>query len=131
MRSTFTKNGGNLGENGSVAWQFEKKGVINIEKSIISEEDLMEIALDCGAEDVVVEEEGYTIKTELSDFHAIDENLRAKKIEIINSEVTMVAKNFVKISQEQAEKLEKLLNILDDLDDTQSVSSNEEVEKNT
>ena len=128
VRSTFSKNGGNLGENGSVAWQFEKKGIINIEKSVIPEEELMEIALDFGADDVSVENEGYTIKTDPSDFHTVHEKFKSKEIDIINAEVAMVPKNFVKIPSEQAEKVEKLLNILDDLDDTQSVSSNEEVE---
>ena len=130
VRSTFSKNGGNLGESGSVAWQFEKKGIINIErKAVKSEENLMEIALEAGAIDMESEDEGFTIKCEPNDLLSIVEVIKAKDIKIANSEVVMTPKNRVPISSEKAQKLISLIEKLDDLEDVQSVSSNEIVKE--
>ena len=125
IRSTLSKNGANLGETGSVAWQFEKKGVINIEKEAVDSEDaLMEMAIEAGAEDVENEVEGFTIKCDPADLLTVLETIKTKNIEVLNSEVTMDPKNKVTISAEKADKLQALIEKLDDLDDVQSVSSN-------
>jgi len=128
VRSTLTKNNGNLGETGSVSWQFEKKGIVNIEKSSYeNEDDLMELVLEAGADDMIVEDEGYTIKTEPEGFLKMIDQLKEKNIEIANSELTMYPKNFIEIDNSQNEKLQKLVDLLDDLDDVQTVSTNEEI----
>ncbi len=129
VRSTLSKNGGNLGEAGSVAWQFEKKGIINIEREAVkSEESLMEIALEAGATDMESEAEGFTIKCEPTDLFSIVEAIKTKNIEIANQEVVMTPKSRVPLAGEKAEKLRTLIEKLDDLEDVQSVSSNEAIE---
>ncbi len=126
VRATFSKNGGNLGESGSVAWQFEKKGIIQIEKEKAQEEELIEVAIDSGAEDVKVEPEGFTVLTDTKDFYPVYEKLK-ESFEIANAEVGTVAKNSVDVDQGTYEKVTKLTNALDDLDDVQSVNSNEKL----
>lgn len=129
VRSTLSKNGGNLGESGSVAWQFEKKGLINIERNQMEDEDaMMEVAIEAGADDVQTEEDGYSITCEVPDFTNVVEALKAKELELANSEITFIPKNTVPVSSEQAEKINRLIDLLDDLDDVQSVSSNESLE---
>ncbi len=125
VRFTFGKNGGNLGENGSVAWQFEKVGTVYIERSVISEEKIIEEALEAGSEDVISNQEGYVIKVKPDQFESLVEALKKKQISIVNSEIEMYPKNFVTVSKEIGEKILKLTQLLDDLDDVQSVSSNE------
>ncbi|HMB01837.1 MAG TPA: YebC/PmpR family DNA-binding transcriptional regulator [Spirochaetota bacterium] len=128
IRATLSKHGGNLGENGSVAWQFEKKGIINIEKDQVKNEDeLMEIALEAGAEDVIAQTEGFTVKTDPEQFYNITGVLKNKNIAMVNAEITMDPKNCITLTPDKAEKIEKLINALEDLDDIQSVSSNEEI----
>lgn len=129
VRAILSKNGGNLGESGSVAWQFEKKGLINIERSVIGETELMDVALNLGAEDVEVEDEGYTVVTQMSDFHQIHEKLKEAVPSIANAELAYVAKNEVPLTEEKAQKVERVIGLLDDLDDVQSVASNETIEK--
>ena len=130
VRSTLSKNGGNLGETGSVSWQFEKKGIVNIErKAVASEDRLMEMVLEAGASDMESEALGFTVKCEPADLLALVEAIKANNIEIANSEITMSPKNTVPLSLEKAQKLQALIEKLDDLDDVQSVSSNEMVEE--
>jgi len=126
VRSTLTKNGGNLGETNSVSWQFEKKGVISIEKKAApDEEKMMEICLECGAEDIITEEEGYTVKTEPADFAEVLKKIKEQNIEIAESEITYVAKTTVPVPAETVQKVDKIVELLEDLDDVQSVSTNE------
>lgn len=129
VRSVLSKNGGNLGESGSVSWQFEKKGIINIEKHAVrSEDELMEMALEAGASDIESEVEGFTVKCDPASLLIVVESIKNQKIEIVNSEVTMVPKNTVPLSKEKAEKMQLLIEKIDDLEDVQSVSSNEVLE---
>ena len=86
-----------MGESGSVSWQFEKKGIIQIEKKEITEEQLFDIAIEAGAEDIEISEEGYTVKTEPNTFHEVAEAIKNKEITTVNQEITMIAKNFVEI----------------------------------
>lgn len=129
VRSVLSKNGGSLGESGSVSWQFEKKGIVNVERNVdVSEDKLMELALEAGAIDMDSETEGFTIKCDPVDLLTVVESLKNHQVEIANSEVTMVPKNTVALSKEKAEKIQLLIEKIDDLDDVQSVSSNEVVE---
>ena len=125
VRSTLTKNGGNLGEYGSVAWQFKKKGAIHIEKDQAKEDFLMNLAIDSGADDVEVSREGYTVICEQNAFPKVLEAIKIKNLEVINAEICYLAKNHVELSKEKIEKIQKLVHALEDLEDVQSVSSNE------
>jgi len=124
IRSIFSKRNGNLGEPGSVAWMFEKKGQIVVNKDTISEDELMSLALDSGAEDISTEETTYTVTTEPNDFEAVYAAVKSK-VEPVSAEVTMVPKNTVSIEDPKtAEALLKLLETLEDHDDVQKVHSN-------
>lgn len=127
IRSILSKNGGNLGEGGSVAWQFEKKGTFYIARDVLDEEAILEISLDLGSEDVLVSEEGYVVLTSVETFGVVLEGLKQRDIPLINAEITMEAKNTVGVSKEVGEKISHLVELLDDLEDVQSVSSNEKI----
>ncbi|KAA3606199.1 MAG: YebC/PmpR family DNA-binding transcriptional regulator [Calditrichaeota bacterium] len=128
VRHAFSKNGGNLGENGCVGWMFDKKGVILVSKDGIDEDDLMMTALEAGAEDVVVEEEGYSVTTTPEDFETVNKAIEELEATIESAEVSLVPSNTVKISEEQEESLLKMLDMIDDIDDVQNVHSNYESE---
>jgi YebC/PmpR family DNA-binding regulatory protein len=127
VRSTLTKNGATMGSAGSVSWQFEKKGLINIEKAAQpDEEKMMELALEAGAEDVVVEDEGYTVKTDIPSYVTVLEKLKAAGITVAESNLDYWPKQTVPVNEATAAKLADLVALVDDLDDVQSVASNEE-----
>ncbi len=128
MRHLFNKYGGNLGENGSVAWIFERKGLIRVPKDQYTEDDLMEIALECGAEDMQVGEEFYEIYTGFEDFHKVRNAFEEKNIAMESAELTRIPQNTVKVEGKTAEQLLKLLEVLDDHDDVQNVYANFEME---
>jgi transcriptional/translational regulatory protein YebC/TACO1 len=89
---------------------------------------MLELALEAGAEDVIVEEEGYTIKTDIPSYIGVIENLKAKKIEIAENDITYYPKNTVPVDQATADAVAELVGVLDDLEDVQTVSSNEIVQ---
>ena len=128
VRFAFGKRGGNLGESGSVAWQFEKKGIAHIEKKNILEEELLEKALELGAEDVSSDDaEVYTVKIIPETFEEVIAGFKKMEIAVAHSELTMYPKNFIKIDTETSERISKLVEHLEDLDDVQNVYSNESV----
>ena len=129
IRALLSKNGGAMGASGSVAWQFDKKGVISVERSVIEEAKLIDIALEAGAEDVEVDQEGYTILTDMASFHQVHEKIKEQVSEIAQAELAYIAKNDVALPEEKILKIEKLIELLDDLDDVQSVASNQIVKK--
>lgn len=125
IRHYFSKSSGNLGESGCVAWMFEKKGVIQVDKSSYSEEELMDLALEAGADDVVEEENEYQIVTEPDDFEAVRGALEAEGVEFVDASVSMIPKNTVEVTEEKpARGLLKLLESLEDHDDVQKVYTN-------
>ena len=124
IRHILGKNNGNLGESGSVAWMFEKKGLIQIPVSYASEEEMMELALECGAEDIKTEDEFYEIYTAYEDLHQVRTALEEKDVPIENSEITMIPQNSVKIEGKAAEQMMKLMDVLDEHDDVQNVHAN-------
>lgn len=126
LRTLFSKNNGSLGETGSVSWQFDKKGVIHIEKERVEEDKITELALELSAEDIRSEVEGYVIYTTVDSFHEINESLQAQEIPIANAEITLVPKNTVSITAEQTETINRFIEVLEDHEDVKSVSSNEE-----
>ena len=126
VRHVFDKSGGNLGTSGCVSYMFEKKGVIVIEKEAckFSEDDLMMLAIDSGAEDFVAEEEVYQITTTPSDFTAVTEKLSAEGIEFLEAAVEMVPSTYISLDEKASEKMQRLIDNLEDLDDVVEVFHN-------
>lgn len=124
IRHTFSKNGGNLGETGSVRFMFSKKGVIAVEKSAASEEKLMDIVLEAGGEDLNDEGDTWEIITDPSGYEAVLNAVKAANIPVAMSEVTMVASTYTKLDDTTAKQMLRLLDALEDFDDTQNVYSN-------
>jgi YebC/PmpR family DNA-binding regulatory protein len=128
MRQLFSKYGGNLGEPGSVGWMFEKKGVIEVPKTAIGEEELMTLALDAGAEDMQTDDKSnFTVTTPPAQFDAVLEKIKAKT-EPESAEITMVPKTYTAVDGKAAESLLKLLDALDDHDDVQKVHANFDID---
>ncbi|MDX9821437.1 MAG: YebC/PmpR family DNA-binding transcriptional regulator [Syntrophales bacterium] len=128
IRHIFSKSGGNLGENGCVAWIFEKKGTISIEKTVADEEKLMEIALEAGAEDVRDDGDEYTLVTEVSAFEDVRSAIEAEKISYMEAKITMVPQNEVKLDSGKAESMLKMMEKLEDNDDVQNVYANFDID---
>jgi YebC/PmpR family DNA-binding regulatory protein len=128
IRHLLSKYGGNLGESGSVAWMFARKGLISIPKEKYEEDQLMEIALECGAEDMKTEGDYYEVYTTFEDFHQVRAALDDKQIGYDTAELTYVPQNSVKIDGRPAEQLMKLIDILDEHDDVQNVHANFDIE---
>lgn len=124
VRNILTKNNGNLGETGCVSWVFEKRGMIHFDKKIASEDQLMELALEAGAEDLRDEEDTWDVLTAPQNFEEVKKRLLEKKLEPTGSEITMVPKNTVNLTGAEAEKMLKLMEALEDHDDVQNVYSN-------
>lgn len=124
VRHAFSKFGGNLGTDGSVAYLFSKKGQITFEPGT-DEEKIMEAALEAGAEDVLTnEDESIDVVTAPEDFAAVKDALEAAGLEPVNAEVTMIPSTTVALDQETGEKVMKLIDMLEELDDVQNVYSN-------
>jgi YebC/PmpR family DNA-binding regulatory protein len=130
VRHAFSKGGGNLGTTGCVSFMFDKKGQIVIEKNdAINEDELMMLAIDAGAEDFLVEDEGYVIITEPEEFGLVNDAVNDANISSISSEITMIAQTTTELNEEEdIKKMEKLLDMLEDDDDVQNVYTNWENE---
>jgi len=125
VRHFFAKSGGNLGEAGCVSWMFDKKGAILVDKKTVTEEKLMELALEAGAEDVVEEENEFQVVTDPENFEAVREALAASGIAFLEAAVSMVPKNTVDVADPKtAGRLMKLMDNLEDYDDVQNVYAN-------
>jgi YebC/PmpR family DNA-binding regulatory protein len=124
IRHAFSKNGGNLGETGSVKFMFSKKGLIAVEKSATSEEKLMDIVLEHGGEDLKDEGETWEILTEPASYEAVSSAVKAAGIATVMSEVAMVASTYTKLEGSAANQMVRLLEVLEELDDVQNVHSN-------
>ena len=126
VRHLFDKCGGNLGTTGCVSYMFEKKGVIVIEKEgcPLSEDDLMLLAIDAGAEDFSAEEEVYEIKTAPQDFTNVSEKLQAEGIVFLEAAVEQVPSTYVELNENDSERMQKLIDNLEDLDDVLEVFHN-------
>ena len=124
IRHAFSKNGGNLGESGSVRFMFSKKGVIDIEKAAATEEKLMDIVLEHGGEDLRDEGEVWEIVTEPNAFEGVLTAVKTANIALASSEITMLASTYTKLEGPAANQMIRLLEALEDFDDTQNVYSN-------
>ena len=126
VRHAFSKNGGNMGTSGCVSFMFDKKGQIIIEKTDeIDEDELMMLVIDAGAEDFVVEEDGYEVITEPESFSAVNEMIIESNINPISAEIKMLPQTMTELtSEEDISKMEKLLDQLEDDDDVQNIYHN-------
>jgi YebC/PmpR family DNA-binding regulatory protein len=125
IRNIFSKKSGNLAGTGSVAWIFNKKGYILIDKSQIKNEDeLYSICLDAGAEDVQTQDKNYEIFTDHKDFEKVKEAIKSKGIKIETAEITMVPTSKVKVTGSDAKQLLSLIEALEEQEDVQKVNAN-------
>jgi len=127
IRYIFSKNGGNLGENGCVAWMFEKKGYINVEKNGVDEEALMEITIDAGAEDVQEDDNSFEITTAPEDFETVKAAVEKAFIPFIVAEVTMLPQSTTHLVGQEAEQMVRLMEALEDCEDVQKVYTNADI----
>ena len=124
LRFIFTKNGGSLGTPGSVAWQFDRKGVVMVDRAGVDEDELMEVALTGGAEDISEDGEQWQITTEPSGFMPVRQALEEAGIGYVSAELTMVPKTTVEPSEKEARQILRLIDALEENDDVQDVYSN-------
>jgi YebC/PmpR family DNA-binding regulatory protein len=124
IRKIFSKNGGNLGEAGCVAWMFQKKGLIVVDKGKIDEDELLAIALEAGAEDVRAVDAIYEVLTDTESFEAVKQEVTAKGVEPVSAEISLIPQSTVRVEGNQARQLLKLMDELEDHDDVQNVYAN-------
>ena len=124
IRAALGKAGGNLGENGCVAWMFEQKGLITVKKESKDEDELMELAIDAGADDMQTVDGYYEITTAVESFESVRTTLEESSITIETSEVTRIPANMVAVDEKKGKALLKLMDILDDHEDIQKAYSN-------
>jgi YebC/PmpR family DNA-binding regulatory protein len=127
IRSLLTKHGGNMGAAGSVAWMFQKRGLITVERAGVDEDRVMEVALEAGADDVREAGDLLEVLTSPETFEAVREALEKAGVPLASAEVTMVPSSTVAITGKAAEQMVRLLEALEDHDDVQSVSSNMDI----
>ncbi len=130
VRRIFSLNGGNLGESGTVAWVFDSKGLITVEKSKTSEDQLMTVALDAGAEDIKSEDpDVFEIITPPTDFEKVKKALEGAQVPLASGDVTLVPKSYIKLVGADAERMLALMNALEDHDDVKNVYANFDIPK--
>ncbi len=127
VRHAFTKAGGALGENGSVMWQFKHVGQIEVVRGSLDEEEFTLQALDAGAEDVVSDDETFTVYTSIGDLHKVNGALEAAGIKTQEVTLTYMATNKTELSSDDAARLLRLLDALEDLDDVQETHVNVDI----
>lgn len=127
VRHLFSKNGGSMGENGSVAWMFDRKGIISLPTEGKKEDDVMEIVLEAGADDLTTEEDYFEVQTTVESFETVRRALVDKNFNIENASLQWIAKNLIEVKGEDAEKVMKMIEGLEDLDDVQNVYSNADI----
>ena len=129
VRHAFSKYGGNLGTDGSVSYLFKKLGIIHLSKNL-SEENLMEVVIESGAEDFSEEDDFYEVTTEANVFNNVLDVFKEKKIEYIYAQLTLRADTLVPLDNDMSEKVLNIMEFMDDLDDVQEVHTNAEFPDN-
>ena len=129
VRHAFSKYGGNLGTDGSVSYLFKKLGIIHLSKNL-SEENLMEVVIESGAEDFSEEDDFYEVTTEANLFNNVLDVFKEKKIEYIDAQLTLRADTLVPLDNDMSEKVFNIMEFMDDLDDVQEVHTNAEFPAN-
>jgi len=131
VRHAFGKAGGNVGTSGCVAWMFDKKGLITVNKKDATEETLMEVALEAGAEDIKDEDDCFDIIMDPSDFDTVKEAVDKADIKFEAAEITMIPQTLTELKGSEAEQMIKFMDVLDDLDDVQKFYSNADISDET
>lgn len=129
IRHIFSKNGGNMGESGSVAWMFDKKGYFVVDKAAKSEDELFEIAIEAGADDMQDEGDIFEIFTTPDNFDAVNDTIRARGVEPRAAEVSMIPQSYIHLEGGDAKTMMKLYDALDDNDDVQKVYANFDIDE--
>jgi len=128
LRHRFSKYGGNLGESGCVAWMFERKGLLVVERGEVDEDEVMLLALEAGADDVLTDGDVIEILTDPSEFVQIKADLEEQGLTFLGAEISFIPENTVAIAEDAVEGIEKLIEMLEELDEVQEVYTNYEVE---
>lgn len=130
VRSTFTKNGGNLASPGALAFNFQKMGQFLINSESVDEDTLMEIAIENGGEDVINNDDHFEVRTAIGDFYTLSEGLSKAGIEPDSAEIAYIPSTLVKIeNKDKAQRLIRLIDALDDLEDVKNVFSNYDIDE--
>lgn len=129
IRHIFSKNGGNLAESGCVAWMFDRKGYIVVEKAKAAEDELLDLVLEAGAEDLREDGSNYEIFTAPEDYEAVSKALEEKSIETAASNLGYIPQSYVKLEGKQAQQLLRLMEELEDHDDVQNVWANFDIDE--
>ena len=129
IRHLMSKYGGNLGENGSVAWMFDKKGQIVVEKNDYAEETMFEIVLECGAENFETEDNEFIIITDPADLMEVKDNLEAKEVVVKSADIEFLPKNFQKVESDDVENIINLMEALEDNEDIKNVYANFDIDE--
>ncbi|OVE77418.1 transcriptional regulator [bacterium F11] len=124
IRHLFSEHGGNLGESGCVAFLFDSKGYITVPKESLSEEKMMSIAIEVGADDIKTEEETYEIFTDPAQMESIKDKLLAAQVKIASSEISLIPKNSIKLEGDDAKRCLELMEALEEHDDVKTSSAN-------
>lgn len=127
VRHAFDKHGGSMGNSGSVAWMFDKKGVLVLDETAGDEDAVMEAALEAGAEDFAADDGVYEVVTAPEDFSAVREALEGQGYEFLSAEVDMVPQNTIALDEAQSARFQKMIDALEDNDDVQNVFHNAEL----
>lgn len=128
IRHVFSRNGGNLGATNSVAWMFDRKGLLSIEAAGKDEDQAMEAALESGAEDFTREGDAFIVATTVPTFHAVQDALQARGYKVESAELAQVPRNTVKVEGEDATRVLRLVDALEELDDVSKVFSNFDID---
>ncbi len=129
LRHIFSKNGGNIGESGCVSWMFKRKGYIVVEKAQASEDKLLDIILEAGAEDLREDGSSYEIFTPPKSYEEVVDSLKENNISISVSNLGYIPKNYIKLEGKQAQQLLRLIDELEDHDDVQNVWANFDIDE--
>jgi len=127
VRNIFGKNGGNMGEQGSVAWTFKRKGIIVIDAASNPEDKVMDLVLEAGATDMSTQDDVHEIETSAESFESVTKALENAKIEMLSAELTYIPETTVKLEGEDAQKLMRMIERLEDNEDVQDVYHNAEL----
>ena len=124
VRHIFTKHGGAMGEVGCVNWMFDKKGVLTFDKAKYTEDALMEVGLEAGAEDIMDEDDSYEVHSQFADFDALRQAYEDAGIEYLSAEISMLPQNTITVDAEAGAKLMRLVEAMEDNEDVQNVHAN-------
>ena len=127
IRHIFLKGGGAMGESGCVAWMFDKKGVFTFDREKYTEDQLMEVGLEAGAEDIVDEGDSWEVHTAMTDFDAVRQAFEDAGLEVVEASLSMIPQNTIPVEADAARKLMNLVENLEDNDDVQNVYANFDV----